>query len=196
MCEKKRRSSFPVGACIFNQRKYNSPIIYNNNLNKKAAMLLRLWCACIYRRCTYKTSRIGGAGEYRYGNQRHCTTKWYAPPLFENLAEPFQDEMEAYFGKPTKALKCKPPAACLDSALLSWWRSCCSSPSGTPAQEKGHVCALLIFKLSLASFQQSEKYRSTSSPRNTQISPQPQATRFFAEMPTFYQIIIRKVIRK
>lgn len=32
--------------------------------------------------------------------------------------ESFQDEMEAYFGKPTKALKCKPPAACLDSALF------------------------------------------------------------------------------
>lgn len=32
--------------------------------------------------------------------------------------EHFQDEMEAYFGKPTKALKCKPPAACLDSALF------------------------------------------------------------------------------
>jgi len=64
-------------------------------------------------------SRICEAGMYHYGSQHHSAQ----PNEIHHLSlrtwwEPFQDEMEAYFGKPTKALKCKPPAACLDSALF------------------------------------------------------------------------------
>ncbi len=65
-----------------------------------------------------------------------------------------------------------------------------------PRHKRRAMCALLIFKLSLASFQQSEKYRSTSSPRNTQISIHSHGNTFFAKVPTFHQIGIRKVIGK
>lgn len=39
-----------------------------------------------------------------------------------------------------------------------------------PRHKRRAMCALLIFKLSLASFQQSEKYRSTTSPQRAHTS--------------------------
>ena len=48
--------------------------------------------------------------------------------------------MEAYFGKPTKALKCKPPAACLAAdVFVLVERAAVAFRRGTPAEEEGHV---------------------------------------------------------
>lgn len=60
--------------------------------------------------------------------------------------EPVQDEMEAYFGKPTKALKCKPPAACLAAdVFVLVERAAVAYHPGT-WQKKRAMCGLLIFK--------------------------------------------------
>lgn len=80
------------------------------------------------------------------------------PPPFPNdrrhlaswtWGEPVQDEMEAYFGKPTKALKCKPPAACLATAVFVLVEGAAvASHPGTGQEEGGGggMCGLLIFK--------------------------------------------------
>lgn len=60
--------------------------------------------------------------------------------------EPVQDEMEAYFGKPTKALKCKPPAACLATdVFVLVERAAVAFHRGT-RQKRRAMCGLLIFK--------------------------------------------------
>lgn len=60
--------------------------------------------------------------------------------------EPIQDEMEAYFGKPTKALKCKPPAACLAvDVFVLVERAAVAFHRGT-RQKRRAMCGLLIFK--------------------------------------------------
>lgn len=60
--------------------------------------------------------------------------------------EPIQDEMEAYFGKPTKALKCKPPAACLAmNVFVLVERAAVAFHRGT-WQKRRAMCGLLIFK--------------------------------------------------
>lgn len=66
--------------------------------------------------------------------------------------ELIQNEMEAYFGKPTKALKCKPPAACLDQALLVLVEELLLPSIRDLRQKRRAMCALLIFKLSPARF--------------------------------------------
>lgn len=54
--------------------------------------------------------------------------------------------MEAYFGKPTKALKCKPPAACLAAdVFVLVERAAVAYHPGT-WQKKRAMCGLLIFK--------------------------------------------------
>lgn len=60
--------------------------------------------------------------------------------------DPIQDEMEAYFGKPTKALKCKPPAACLAvDVFVLVERAAVAFHPGT-WQKRRAMCGLLIFK--------------------------------------------------
>lgn len=60
--------------------------------------------------------------------------------------DPIQDEMEAYFGKPTKALKCKPPAACLAvDVFVLVERAAVAFHRGT-WQKRRAMCGLLIFK--------------------------------------------------
>lgn len=48
-----------------------------------------------------------------------------------------------------------------------------------PRHKRRAMCALLIFKLSVASFQQSEKYRSTSTPQQAHTSTN---THLFTDM--------------
>lgn len=47
--------------------------------------------------------------------------------------------MEAYFGKPTKALKCKPPAACLAAAVFVLVVELLLASIGDTAEKEGHV---------------------------------------------------------
>lgn len=60
--------------------------------------------------------------------------------------DPVQDEMEAYFGKPTKALKCKPPAACLAADVFVLMEGAAVAFHRGTRQERRAMCGLLIFK--------------------------------------------------
>lgn len=57
-----------------------------------------------------------------------------------------QDEMEAYFGKPTKALKCKPPAACLAADVFVLVQGAAVAFHPGTRQKRRAMCGLLIFK--------------------------------------------------
>lgn len=60
--------------------------------------------------------------------------------------DPIQDEMEAYFGKPTKALKCKPPAACLAADVFVLVEGAAAAFHPGTRQKRRAMCGLLIFK--------------------------------------------------
>lgn len=54
--------------------------------------------------------------------------------------------MEAYFGKPTKALKCKPPAACLAADVFVLVEGAAVAFHRGTRQKRRAMCGLLIFK--------------------------------------------------
>lgn len=54
--------------------------------------------------------------------------------------------MEAYFGKPTKALKCKPPAACLAVDVFVLVERAAVAFHRGMRQKRRAMCGLLIFK--------------------------------------------------